>query len=179
MGKIDDFFISKNTVKGITEEHYKTNQIDSLIKMADAISRITCHSLYIIDYHKKNFLYVSDNKLFLNDVSADEVKKMGYMFYLNHVPKEEVEMLLEINQPFYWEYSFKSRRWNERREIVLNEREKDILTLSVRGYTMNDIADELCMSIDTVKFHKKKLFEKLQVKNITEALYFATNHKLI
>ena len=30
-----------------------------------------------------------------------------------------------------------------------------------------------------IKFYKRKLFEKLDVKNITEASAFATNHKLI
>jgi len=44
---------------------------------------------------------------------------------------------------------------------------------------MNEISDKLCIAIDTVKFYKRRLFERLNVKNITEALSFATNYKLL
>ncbi len=44
---------------------------------------------------------------------------------------------------------------------------------------MNDIADNLCKSIDTIKACKRNLFQKLNVKNITEALTYAQNHQLI
>jgi len=63
--------------------------------------------------------------------------------------------------------------------MVLTEVERDILRLSSQGYTMNDIADKLCKSIDTIKTYKKRLFAKLEVKSITEALSYATNYKLL
>ena len=44
---------------------------------------------------------------------------------------------------------------------------------------MNEISDQLCLAVDTIKFYKRKLFEKLEVKNIAEALSFATNYKLL
>ena len=44
---------------------------------------------------------------------------------------------------------------------------------------MNESADKLCLAIDTIKFYKRRLFEKMEVKNITEALSFATNYKLL
>ena len=44
---------------------------------------------------------------------------------------------------------------------------------------MNDIADKLCKSIDTIKACKRALFSKLGVKNIAEALSYATNYKLL
>ena len=251
MVKTEDFFTFSNAVSNISEEEYQKN--DFLIDIFDAISRTTSQSLYIIDYYKKNFLYVSPNPLFLCGHTAEEVKDLGYMFYINHVPIEEQTMLTEINIagfdffnkiPFderikytisynfhltngkkktlinhkltpikltdegriwlaacvvslasrekvgdiemrktgeinFWRYSIKQRRWIEDNVMTLNEREKDILSLSIQGYTMTEIADQLCLSLDTIKFYKRKLFEKLDVKNITEASAFATNHKLI
>jgi DNA-binding CsgD family transcriptional regulator len=44
---------------------------------------------------------------------------------------------------------------------------------------MEEIADRLFLAVDTVKFQKRKIFEKLKVKNIVEALSFASNHKLL
>jgi len=54
-----------------------------------------------------------------------------------------------------------------------------ILLLSTQGYSMDEIAERICISLDTVKFHKKNIFEKLQVKNIVEAIIFAANYKLL
>lgn len=88
-------------------------------------------------------------------------------------------MIRKTGETDYWEYSLEGHRWKERKGITLTEREKDVLILSAQGYTMKDIANRLCVGIDTVKFHKRKLFEKMEVRNITEALSFATNSKLI
>lgn len=51
--------------------------------------------------------------------------------------------------------------------------------LSTQGYTMADIADIMCKSVDTIKACKRGLFAKLGVKNIAEALYHAVNYRLI
>lgn len=64
-------------------------------------------------------------------------------------------------------------------KIVLSPREKEILQLSIRGYNINEIAKALFVSPDTVKFHRKKLFNKIDVNNISEAIMFVTNNKLI
>ncbi len=44
---------------------------------------------------------------------------------------------------------------------------------------MNDIADNICMSVDTVKSYKRSIFQKMEVKNIAEAVTYAQNHQLI
>jgi DNA-binding CsgD family transcriptional regulator len=251
MTKIDDFFIPSNTVLNIPEEEYRKTAV--LIDSFNAVSRAIYQSLYIIDYYKKNFLHVLNNPLFLCGNTAQEVQKMGFMFYLQYVPEKEQKMLIEINaagfdffeklpanekikctiscdfhlvngrkktlvnhkltpilldkegriwlaacivslsshstsgnvmaciidRPVFWEYSLKNHSWEEKERIILNEREKEILSFSSQGYTMGEIADKLCVALDTVKFYKKRIFEKMQVKNITEALSFAVNHKLL
>ena len=72
MVKVEDFFISPNAASNIQEEEYQ--KMDFLIDTIDAVSRTIFQSLYIIDYYKKNFLYVSDNPLFLCGHTAEEVK---------------------------------------------------------------------------------------------------------
>ena len=69
--------------------------------------------------------------------------------------------------------------WKETDVVKLTSREKEILQHSTRGYTINEIAEAIFVSPDTVKFHRKKLFEKLEVANISEAIAYATNNKLI
>ena len=76
-------------------------------------------------------------------------------------------------------YNLKLDRWEDSKKIALSKREKEILQLSTRGFTINEIAEEIFISPDTVKFHRRKLFEKLDVTNISEAIAFATSNKLI
>lgn len=79
----------------------------------------------------------------------------------------------------YYEYSIQSRRWVEKEERPLSETERDVLTLSAQGYTMSEIADMLCKSIDAIKSCKQSLFSRLNVRNISEAISLAVNYKLL
>lgn len=79
----------------------------------------------------------------------------------------------------FYQYSLYDHEWEERREIVLTDNEREVLSLSTQGYTMNDIADNICKSVDTVKAYKRSIFQKLDVRNIAEAVAYAQNHQLI
>lgn len=249
MNKIDDFFFSGNAVGG--EPDY--GLADTFVRTAEAFANATYQSVYIIDYYRKNFLYVSPNPLFLCGMPAEEVKALGYQFYIDHVPAHELNMLLEINragfrfiskipdsqknrytiaydfhivngnnkvlvnhkltglayQPDgsvwlglavvslsthsgpgqvrmncrgksqFWEYDPDFHKWEQHPTPVLNETEKIILSLSIQGLTINDIADRAHLAVDSVKSARRRLFEKLEVNNISEAISYATNYKLL
>lgn len=76
-------------------------------------------------------------------------------------------------------YDLKNGIWKKESIIKLSNREKEILRLSSRGFTVNEISEDLYITSDTVKFHKRKLFKKLEVNNISEAIVCAINNKLI
>lgn len=80
----------------VKEEQYI--DLQTYVDSAQAFARITYKSLYIIDYHKMNFLYVSDNPLFLCGESVDTVQQEGYNFYYQHVPGEDLQFLIQVNQ---------------------------------------------------------------------------------
>ena len=253
MTEIKDFFIKENIIEHIPNEAY--DAIKSIIEDIDAFSRTTYKSVYVIDYHKQNFLYVTNNPLFLCGMNADEVKELGYNFYINHVTPDDLELLLEINfagfqflenipseelrdytvsydfhiinkeskkkqlinhqitplrltengnvwlglcvasissgdisgniemfksnSSVYWSYNRKNKKWEEKARPQLKEIEKEVLRLSAMGFTMHEIADKIHRSFDTVKVYRKNLFEKLDVDNISEAICYAMNRKLI
>ena len=58
-------------------------------------------------------------------------------------------------------YDLKGDFWKIVEKIELSGREKEILQLSTRGYTINEIAEVIFVSSETVKFHRRKLFDKL------------------
>lgn len=245
--------ITANSIGAINEEQYEN--LDVIIRTVEAISCSLYQSVYLIDYYKKKFLYVSENPLFLCGHTSKEIKELGYSFYSQHVPEEELQMLLDINsngfkffesrianedkhkcyitynfhiifdgnrkvlinhkltpiilskdgriwialcvvsispqstpghveihiegERKYWIYDLDFHKWREKEMIHLNEEEKQVLTLCSQGLTMKEIADNMCKSIDTIKYYRRNVFDKIGIKNITEALTFATTYKLL
>ena len=95
MAKVEDFFLSENTVTDLNDERYA--HIEMLKRAIDAMANATYQSIYVIDYFKREFLHVASNPLFLGGHTAEQMKAMGYQFYIEHVPEAEQAMLLEIN----------------------------------------------------------------------------------
>lgn len=78
-----------------------------------------------------------------------------------------------------FKYDLEGEFWKSTTKIKLSSREKEILHYSIKGYTISEIADTIFVSPDTIKFHRKKLFDKLEVSNIAEAISHVTNNGLI
>jgi len=53
---------------------------------------------------------------------------------------------------------------------MLTERQREIIQKLVDGKTYDKIGDELCISVETVRSHIKKMYKTLQVNNKTEAI---------
>lgn len=61
----------------------------------------------------------------------------------------------------------------------LSEREKQVLQLLVNGYSYKMIAAEIYISIDTVRSHIKKIYEKLHVNSKSEAVAKAFKDRIV
>ncbi|MFT3826110.1 MAG: response regulator transcription factor [Chitinophagaceae bacterium] len=61
----------------------------------------------------------------------------------------------------------------------LSEREKQVLQLLVNGYSYKMIAAEMFISIDTVRSHIKKIYEKLHVNSKSEAVAKAFKDRIV
>ena len=252
MYSIDDFFNGLNTVESVSET--EALQVGHYLEAVQAFARLTYKSLYIIDYQKRSFEYVSENPLFLCGHGAEQVRRLGYDFYLQNVKEEDLRILLHVNRagfaffdrlplaqrkshsisydfhlinerkkpvlinhkltPLFltdegkiwkamcivalspnisagnitvnaqnssvtWHYDLVSKSWTRRDKIQLSEREKEVLQLYARGLTINGIAQALSIAPDTIKFHRRRLFEKTGTQNITEALAYAVHNKLL
>ncbi|MBQ9961135.1 MAG: helix-turn-helix transcriptional regulator [Firmicutes bacterium] len=55
-------------------------------------------------------------------------------------------------------------------QFALSGREEEIARLIYNGYNNNDIADELCLSINTVKVHTSNLYKKIGVTSRLQAV---------
>jgi DNA-binding NarL/FixJ family response regulator len=61
----------------------------------------------------------------------------------------------------------------------LTQREKEILKLIGEGYTNNEIADYLCISVKTVDKHRANLMKKLDIHNAAKLTAFAIEKGLV
>lgn len=249
---VNDFF--KPIHLDSIPSEYDYGMVKYYTRLADALSQLLYHSIYLIDYYKRGFLYVSDNQLFLCGKSSRQVLDAGYSFYLKNVPAEDLQLLLKINEAgfrFYdklpidertdysisydfhlrqpnehltlinhklaplildksgniwialclvslssnnksgnifiknakekktFEYDTDLKKWNEEKVVRFNNQEKEILILSSQGFTVEGIAKELFLSVDTIKYHKKNLFRKLKANTISEAILSAVNTGVI
>lgn len=245
--------LNRNRIKTISNEDQF--QFNDYLEVVKSFAKITYQSVYVIDYKEMKFEYVSNNPLFLCGYSSEEVLEMGYEFYFNNVPKEDLELLTMINTlgfDFYdklpkntdrklysisydfhlkgkydkpvlinhkltplflsgngslwkslcivsishhqnagnviinkqdsdqlWKLDVSKKAWISEKKPTLKEKELNILRLYAQGLTINQIAERIFVSPDTVKYYRRKIFDTFGVKNFTEALAFATHHKII
>ncbi|MGH2665962.1 response regulator transcription factor [Flavobacterium sp.] len=245
--------LSRNKIKTVSNEDKL--QFSNYLEVVQSFAKITYQSVYVIDYEEMKFEYVSNNPLFLCGYSSEEVLKMGYEFYFNNVPKEDLELLSLINTlgfDFYdqlpntderklysisydfhlkgkydkpvlinhkltplflnekgavwkslcivsishnqnagnvtinkqgvdkvWKLDVSKKVWIATEKSKLKERELEILRLYAQGLTINQIAEKMFVSPDTIKYYRRKIFAAFDVKNFTEALSFAIDNKII
>ena len=62
---------------------------------------------------------------------------------------------------------------------VLTPREMEVLKFVAEGYTNQEIADRLVLSIKTVQAHRANVMEKLELHDVTHLVRFAIRHGLI
>jgi DNA-binding NarL/FixJ family response regulator len=71
------------------------------------------------------------------------------------------------------------RKPSSENPYLLTPKEKEVLTALGKGFSYKLIGGEMNISIDTVRSHIRKIYEKLHVHSQTEAVSKAINEKLI
>lgn len=74
------------------------------------------------------------------------------------------------------EFIFNEKEFNK---LEISKRELEVLQLMAKGFSNQEIAEQLFVSLNTIKTHVSKLFEKLDVKRRTQAIEKAKGLKII
>jgi LuxR family maltose regulon positive regulatory protein len=61
----------------------------------------------------------------------------------------------------------------------LSEREIEVLQLIATGYKYQEVAEQLMISLNTVRHHTKNIYSKLEVNNRTQAIEKANDLNLL
>lgn len=89
------------------------------------------------------------------------------------------EHIAVFGDKFRYTYDFEKKAFlpfYENMELTMME--KAILMHAAKGLTTEQIADNLCRSVNTIKTHKSRLFAKLRVSSTSEAITFVQNYNL-
>ena len=104
----------------------------------------------------------------LKTSSADEI-----LHAIRKVARGEIAIETEVSKKVQY----------HRNHIELHDdltaRERDILGLLAKGYENQRIADELFISLKTVKTHVSNILSKLEVSDRTQAVVYAFQHHLV
>jgi len=65
------------------------------------------------------------------------------------------------------------------RHLVISVREREVLRLLAEGLVHKQVADQLGISLDTVRTYVRRIYEKLQVRTVAQAVSRAIREQLI
>ncbi len=61
----------------------------------------------------------------------------------------------------------------------LSDRELQVMLLLAKGRTVREVADELCLSVNTVSTYRARILSKMMLRNNAELAYYAVKERLI
>ena len=106
-----------------------------------------------------------------------------FLKYLEDVMKGEPAIARELSAILWKEIANQNDAGmtvrNQSPEAELTARQIEILQLVARGLQNKEIAETLCVSEHTVKYHISEILQRLQVKNRDQAVTLALNKGLI
>lgn len=88
-------FIHKHIKPDITDSDY--GFLPSLTDFLDTLTNMTYKAIYVIDYNKGNFLYISDSPIFLGERARKTVLETGLQHYEQICDKNELSKIEHIN----------------------------------------------------------------------------------
>ncbi len=126
---------------------------------------------------------LSDNEKIFESVRGGAV---GYILKKSPAEKllEAIKEAYEGGAPFPGEIARKVLQYFktplfEASQSVLSDREKEVLEALVEGHSTKNIADKLYVSINTIRFHLRNIYNKLHVNSRTEAVAKALKNRII
>lgn len=126
--------------------------------------------------------FIDDEKVY----PAMEAGASGYLLKTSSASEiaEAIRSTYKGNAVFEAEVTEKMmNRENRSNEIVLHDdltnREKEVLQLIAQGCSNQEIADQLFITLKTVKTHVSNILSKLQVEDRTQAAIYAFRHDIV
>jgi DNA-binding CsgD family transcriptional regulator len=141
---------------------------------------------YLMVYHKLVPVFADGQMLFgvclvtcsETEAETDEVDEADEADKYSNKGSGNLRLYYKDNE-YFDKYSLISGRWKTYKIKHLTKYEKNILILAMSGESNKSIAGKLCTSSDNLQHILTRLYRKLGVKNMTQAIIHSINHSLI
>lgn len=139
-----------------------------------------CNHTFVMNYHiwfRKQKRAVTQKFTPLK-IRADGTLWLG-LFMMTISPNNSCRKIAVLGKGFKYLYDLSKRKFLPYNEFVgLTLLEKAILLRAAEGLSTKQIANDLCKSVNTIKTHKERLFAKLNVNSMNEALALISSYNL-
>lgn len=137
--------------------------------------KILILSMYSHEHYIHNLLEVGVSGYLLKDSSGVEIIEAMHAAMNNEmVMSPTISKKIEASRLSPYKNSSKEERYKK-----LSNREREVFQLIAEGFSTNQIAEMLFISISTVKSHRAKIMEKLGVDSPTHLVRIAINMGLV
>lgn len=102
------------------------------------------------------------------DATASEQEIVRQILHIHHV-----------GHPGHVHHNQESPSVGTSTRSLLSSRERDVLSLLVKGMINKEIADSLNISLTTVIFHRNNIYEKLQTRSIGRLTIYAVLNNIV
>lgn len=168
--------VSEDTLETLLQIHHDYSNL-RLSMSKEEYSRHVCTMDYPINIRGRQF-YINSRFVPLK-LRPDGITQLG-LFTCAPSNRKEMSFLVITTSGKRWIYDFKKRKFSQfDLDIKLSLVEKAILQRARKGMTNEEIAEDLFLSTHTIKSHRLRIFKKLNVKTISEALLVVGNYLLI
>jgi DNA-binding CsgD family transcriptional regulator len=134
------------------------------IQLSRTINQQPSYIMYV--YKLKPIVIDNNTVVGLCVISSDSRKKSG-----------NLRVYFKQNYD-YEEYNFVKYKWSSSRKMCLTDRERIVLLLFKQGLSAKQVADRLECRLNTINKTLSNIYKKFEVNSITEAILYATNHRL-
>ncbi|MCT4625121.1 MAG: response regulator transcription factor [Schleiferiaceae bacterium] len=142
---------------------------ENVFDLLEKIKKETKLPVLIISMHKKYSLISKCEHL---NIEGYILKNENYLL------EEAVNQVIEGNK-FYSEKVNELLNSASSNNVIISEREKEVMLQVVEGSTNQEIADKLFISIETVKTHKKNIKSKLGTHSNHDLIQYAKDNFLV
>lgn len=138
-------------------------------------AKVIILSMYGHEHHIGELLEAGISGYLLKDSSGRDI-----VMAIESAMKDETLLSPSVSRVLVDRYlSLRKISPREERYKQLSNREREVFQLLAEGHSTKEIADMLCVSVSTVKTHRLKILEKLQIETNAQLLYFAIQLGLV
>lgn len=151
---------------------FKKNVYVKILNLAYIIILFSGIDFYVLKFLGTSILNTNNTSIKIGAIIEIFILSVAVLYRMKTLRDDNQEMRLEIIDYSSQLKSIENTQKEKNSIDRLSIREKEVFDLITKGKSNKEISDELNISVNTVKFHLKNIYEKLNIKSRKEVLSY-------